>query len=402
MTIEQTLELKKEIPRNYVKAGSSRLIILATFLLSLFSIIPFYKSFTEVPSLYFMKYLTFAFFVLVLALQRREVKLDSISILAIYFITIFGAISFFNIESRAIPATALYLIIGISIALCTELFYKGIKPEVFNKMIWTILIAISAFVLVPSLEQSMLSSAYYVSTEGRFRFNGVFNNSNELARFCLLGLLISLRMLSIKKKRIVTMFLWFNIVASSYIIYLTNSRTSLIIAALGVIIYMFIHMFLRSKKLTLLLLYFIILILAIVLVSKAYSVFSVAGFQGINELLSGRLDSWKPVFNQNFTDILFGAGTVREGLASSVVLVNGYIEIIQYLGLVGLICWILFIGNMLIKKAIIIFKSPTKSQIQGLSIIILFMVYYLFEGGLVSIGNIASIYFWIELSQRGN
>lgn len=399
MAVELYLQSKKLI-NNKVKTEKIRLMIFASFLLSVFTIIPFYKSLTGVTPLYVIKYLSFAFFVLVLALRKKEFKFDSISIFSIFLIMLFGAISFLNIEINAIRTTSLYLIIGVGIASSSELFFKDIKKESFNKILWAILIAITTFVLVPSLEQTRVSSAYYISTEGRYRFNGIFNNSNELARFCLLALLISLRMLSVKMNRIGTMFLWFNILASLYIIYLTNSRTSLAIAALGIVVYMFIHMYLKSRKTTIILTYIISSISLIAVIPKLYESYSVLGFSGINNLLSGRLDSWKPVFNQNFIDLFFGAGTSREGLASTVVLVNGYVEVIQYLGVIGLACWALFIGNMLIKKIIRSFKSPTKSNIQGLSIVILFMIYYFFEGGLVSIGNLVSIYFWLELAQK--
>ncbi len=97
---------------------------------------------------------------------------------------------------------------------------------------------------------------------------------------------------------------------------------------------------------------------------------------------------------------MFGTGTDREGLAASVVVVNGYIEVIKYLGLIGLLCWILFIYRLLMFKGKYALKSPTKSKSLGISFVILFMAYYLFEGGLVSIGNLASIYFWIEVAQK--
>lgn len=33
-------------------------------------------------------------------------------------------------------------------------------------------------------------------------------------------------------------------------------------------------------------------------------------------------------------------------------------------------------------------------------IVLLFMFYYMFEGGLISFGNLAGIYLWLEMSQR--
>ncbi|OCA84611.1 O-antigen ligase family protein [Bacillus sp. FJAT-27986] len=400
MSVE--LDLKYGESKSKVKVEKLRVIIFATFLLAFFTILPFYKTFVEFTPLYLMKYLSFAFFIIVLASGKKRLEFDSTSFFLIFLIVVFGLISLFNVDINASITTSMYLLIGIGIAVSSELIFRGLSKEVFNKILWAILIAISGLVLIPSLAQSQLSTAYYISTEGRYRFTGIFNNSNELARFCLLGLLISLRMLSIVKKRIGIVFLWLVLGASLYVIHITNSRTSFMIAILGMVVYIFINMYLKSRKTTLIFIYLISLSLLITLIPSLYKYYSALGFGGINQLLSGRLDSWKPVFSQNSIDLFLGAGTVREGLASNVVLVNGYIEIMQYLGLIGLTCWALFIGNMIIKKIRRVYKNPSKSSIQGLSIIFLFMFYYFFEGGLVSIGNLASIYFWLELSQREN
>lgn len=399
LIVNQNLQLNNEVVKGGIKSNKFRFIIFSAFLLAVFTILPFYKAFSGVTALYLLKYLSFIFFVLTL-IQQKNKKVDHISLYLLFFITLFGAISFFNIEPTAMTATGLYLAIGIGIVLCSELYFKEIKREVFQKICWVILLAITIVVLIPSLEQSRVFSAYYISTEGRYRFNGIFSNSNELARFCLLSFLISLRMLNVKKNRFVTLFLWFNIVASAYIIHLSDSRTCAIVGVLGVVLYTISHLFLKSPKVTLFLGYFAVCVALILLIPSAYNLASKPGSFDLNQLLSGRLDSWKPVFEQNFVDLLFGTGTIREGLASSVVLVNGYIEIVQYFGLLGLFFWLLFIGYMLLKKIKITLKSPNISNIQGLIIVLLFSIYYLFEGGLVSIGNLASIYFWLELSQR--
>lgn len=381
------------------KANNFRFIFVV-IMLSTFTVLPFYNSLIDNSLLYIMKYFVFVLFILILAHKKIKYSINSINFFIILLMIICGLSSLLNIEYSSLNTSILFLIVGIGLAVCTEVFFRNIDQNSFKKMLWTILITLALFVLIPSLVQSLNPTAYYVSTEGRYRFIGVFNNSNELARFMLLGFLISLRILDINKNGWVKLILWLNIILSAYIIFISDSRTSLIIAILGIVVYLFLTMLFKSPKLTLLLLYFILSISLISISVIIFNLFLNLGLTGINELLSGRLDSWTSVLNQGFLNVLFGTGTDREGLAASVVVVNGYIEVIKYLGLIGLLCWILFIYRLLMFKGKYALKSPTKSKSLGISFVILFMAYYLFEGGLVSIGNLASIYFWIEVAQK--
>lgn len=399
--IDHGVTLGKPFARK--KTISSNLYLtLATVLLSVFSIIPFYESLVGNTSVYLMKYISFVIFIIVLAGHKteRSRKVDGLSLLFVFIISYGSLLSILNTQSEGILSTALYIIVGVGVAFCSIVFFRNLTKEDFYKITWIVLISIALFVIVPSLIQSKMASSYYISTEGRLRFNGIFNNSNELARFCLLSLLLSLRFLSVYKKRLITNSLWLIIISSSYVIYISNSRTCLLVAALAITIYWFAGMFLKAKALTFLLVYFIIFVISVFVFPKVYELISQTNFSELDKMASGRLDTWNQVFDKSFLDLFLGTGTIREGLASTIVLVNGYIELVQYLGIIGLVCWLLFIGQMLIKKIKKAFDIPSKSKLQGVSIIILFLIYYFFEGGLVSIGNIVSIYFWIELAQR--
>jgi hypothetical protein len=400
--IDYEILVGKSLVRKKV-ISSSLYLTFATVLLSVFNIISFYESLVGNTSVYLMKYISFLLFVIVLACRKIKgsKQVDVLSLLFVFIISYGSMLTLLNTESEGISSTILYIILGIGVAFCTVVFFSNLTKEDFYMIMWIVLISISLLVIAPSLIQSQTATSYYISTEGRFRFNGIFNNSNELARFCLLSLFLSLRFLSVYKKKLITSFLWLIVISSLYVIYISDSRTCLFIAIIAIIIYCLIGMFLKSTAITFLFVYFTVFTLLAAVFPKVYEWVSQTSFTELDRLASGRLDIWNQVFDKDFIDLLLGTGTIREGLASTAVLVSGYIELIQYLGITGLLFWLLFIGQMLIKKIKGAFNVPTKSQLQGVSIIILFMLYYFFEGGLVSIGNIASIYFWIELAKRG-
>ncbi|WKU22700.1 hypothetical protein Q3A90_23450 [Priestia megaterium] len=237
--------------------------------------------------------------------------------------------------------------------------------------------------------------------DGRVRFNGLFHNSNELARFALLGIFISLRILNVYKNRFIKFTLLVVILSSFHVIQITDSRAAMLIGFSAIFLYILSIFYLKMNKMAFI---SVALIFSSLLVSFGshfvIGYLNNANLDSLNELSSGRIANWEKVLDtSNLSVFLFGSGAVRDGLASTAIITNGYIELIQYFGLVGLVTWLMFILVMFLKKIKLAVKEPSISTLQGIGMIFLFLIYYLLEGGLVSIGNIVSIYFWIELSQ---
>jgi len=381
----------------------SSLLILSALLLTIFSILSFYSDFVGNMFIYIMKYFTFALFMLSTFLSvRHRLKGTKYNHLIFMFLLFFGSfLNLMNSNGKGLISSTLYIVVALGIAFSTIFFFRKLSEEEYLKILWVFFGVIFIFVICTSLFQSFTSAGYYVQA-GRLRFNGLFHNSNELARFALLGIFISLRILNIYKNKFIKFILLVMIVSSFYVIHISDSRAALLIGLSAVLLYMLSSLYLKMNKL-----FFTCIILLCISLLVAFGVpFAVdylnnANLDSLNELSSGRIDNWVRVLDtSNLLALLFGSGAVREGLAATAIITNGYIELIQYFGLLGLFVWLIFIFIMFLKKIRSSLKEPSLSTLQGIGIIFLFLIYYLLEGGMVSIGNIVSIYFWVELAQR--
>ncbi|TDM05190.1 O-antigen ligase family protein [Macrococcus lamae] len=375
-------------------------LFIFTFILSICTIMPFYNLFFGNNIFYIMKYISFIMFALIILYLNRKIKIDLYSVLIILLIIFTGSLSIINVSFDNFSHTLIYIVIGVSIATSSEMVFKNISKEYHTIINYTILTAILIIVLLPSLYYSLFSSSYYISTEGRYRFLGVFKNSNELARFCFLSLLISLRYLSFNSIKLVRFLLIFNIILSFYIIFISNSRTSFYLSILAVLIYLSLFLIKVYKNTAVVFIISSLLLLLSLGAIKLYNASHQFNIKSFNDLLSGRLNAWIPILRQSFTDLLLGTGTQREGFAATIVIANGYIETLQYIGIIGLFAWGIFIIHMLTKKFFFAMLNKNLSDFFGIVIIAIFLLYYFFEGGLISIGNLASIYFWLELSRK--
>jgi O-antigen ligase len=246
------------------------------------------------------------------------------------------------------------------------------------------------------------NQANYYIIGHRIRFVGNFNNPNELARFSALGFLITARILPDIRKVVGKMVLLVLMTIAVYIIYITDSRAALLLCGLSTVMFVFNWSYIKiSKRATLFIT--ILLVVPLILIIGLHKViveYRVLGMHEIDQLLSGRLNIWANLLKERSNmELIFGSGTERSGLVATLVLTNGYVEILMYFGILGLFQWLGLIIYLLHKKVKTAISSNTISQFNGVAIIIAFLIYYMFEGGLISVGNIAGIYFWLELSQ---
>jgi O-antigen ligase len=253
---------------------------------------------------------------------------------------------------------------------------------------------------MPSFILSFNKASYYI-VGNRIRFIGYFNNPNELARFSALGFLIGARILPDIKKILSKMILIVLILIAIYIIYISDSRAAILLCGVSTAIFLFNWSYIKvSKRLTLLITVLILLTLFTVGIHKVIVEYRVLGFYAIDQLTSGRLSIWVNLLKEkSIMELIFGIGSHRSGLAATQILANGYIEVLMYFGLLGLLQWLGLVIYLLNKKIKSVIRNNNINQYNGIAIIIGFLIYFIFEGGLISVGNIVGIYFWLELSQ---
>lgn len=376
------------------KAGIvSRAIML---FVAISTIIPFYLSYQSSSAMYNLKYVSLTFFVIVLLglsksgfTERKMMKLGFMAFLfSVCFLNLINIDPYIMSYSRVVSYTTINCMIGVMAVF----LFPNVRSNHFRTILFIFLVAIFVTVTIPSLIHIKDPSTYYLFA-GRTRFFAIFSNANELARFALLGFLLSLKLWTLYQKRIQKLFFIFMIGTSGYIIYLTNSRASMLVAVLAVVSVVAIYLYKHMPRL--LFASTVWIIAGPLIVFTAFYVWQMVNTLNLEEVSSGRIGIWEEILNTSWRGRLFGTGPMQDVGGH-----NGFLEIIKYYGYLGFGVWMILIFGLLRTKVKFVMKNPSMSNLLGVSIILLMMIYYCLEGGLVSVGNIASVYFWLELSQR--
>jgi O-antigen ligase len=377
------------------------LVIIITFIMSYFTIVSFYRMNEGNQFFYIMKYLSFALFVVGILLYNRNIFVSKGNFLIAILLIISNSLFMFNLKNGAsILTSMLFVLVTVSIGITAMNIFTKIDEQTFIKLLWIILVSSILFVLIPNL-LLINNDLYYQYYTGRPRFLGKFDNPNEFARFALVSLFVSLRLIKMYKEIYKKAFFFLVIGFSLYIIFITDSRASLIAGVLGISAYLTIYSFKRVKVKPLLILSICSYIIVILISAISYFLKNTeVSFTELNKISTGRLEIWTSIFNTNFVDLMIGSGPVRDGLAAAQIIVSGYLEIFVYFGMIGTVVWMSIIGLLLYRKLKETKGRMGQHRLMGSSIVVIFLIYYLFEGAMVSVGNIACIYFWLELSQR--
>ncbi len=369
--------------------------VMVSFMLMCLSSIASFTKLVENNSMFYnLKYFFVFFFLLVLfASTKNKATLNRKEFSLVFIVTSYQiftlAFSNFNLL-----ANIFYLLITFVILYSSFFLFSELENRIFLRLLICILLVIVFFVTFPSIMQMNNFNYFYIQS-GRTRFIGNFLNSNELARFCMLGVFLCLRFISKVRTFKIKLLNIIILVLNLYIIYLTDSRACIMISILAIVLYVFLKISAKLNKKILYLAYVSILVMTILLVYYYLNKLNVDVFD-LNALSSNRIDIWKGMLsNKSLIELLFGQGLPREGISATAVITNGYFEILAYYGIIGLFFWIYCIGYLIKRKFQAIKKK--KRDFFPIAIIFLFLVYYLLEGGLVSLGNLASIYFWMEL-----
>lgn len=368
------------------------LITLTSFIFCTLGIVSFFDGFYS-PTIYVFKYFfLIALIALILITSFDHKYSNPTRIVFLFLISFVSFINLFTINQENVLSPIVYIISTIFLAFIVLFVLPKIKEDQFNRILKVFLFTTTILVTLPSILNINNPELYYTVGD-RYRFLGFFDNPNELARYSLLVIMLSLRVFNQYKNIIIKILLLSLIIASFYIISATDSRTNLYIGIiLGVIYFIMIILKLLPSKLKVL---FITLLSCTFLVSIYFILyqFNVSTLD-LNQLTSDRFFLWSDLFNVPLFQQLFGQGQPEVRMA----IANGYLEIFNTFGFIGLGLWIFLILTLLIKK--LGQKRKTLSSVFSISIIISFLIFYLFEGGLVSFGNVVSFYFWMELSRK--
>lgn len=384
------------------KMGFKILIIIFSLSIGI-SMLSFSQYSQIIPGAYGLKYLFFFCFVfgLICLYRNRLMVLSQKDLMVFFLLTISMIPSVLYTDIQSINSSILLITLSAIIGFASLFIFPKISERSFLKLLKVLLFLIFFIIIIPSFLLSFNQANYYIIGH-RIRFVGNFNNPNELARFSALGFLITARILPDIRKVVGKMVLLVLMTIAVYIIYITDSRAALLLCGLSTVMFVFNWSYIKiSKRATLFIT--ILLVVPLILIIGLHKViveYRVLGMHEIDQLLSGRLNIWANLLKERSNmELIFGSGTERSGLVATLVLTNGYVEILMYFGILGLFQWLGLIIYLLHKKVKTAISSNTISQFNGVAIIIAFLIYYMFEGGLISVGNIAGIYFWLELSQ---
>lgn len=365
-------------------------------LLSILTILPFYKTYTGNGIIYVSKYVIIVLFTLLLF---RLVKDSGINQkIVIIFTSFLFTICTVNILSIDNVINYLTTVSNILMYCFVGFLSVFIFPKISLKRFHSILtmILFITFILVTLPSTFMVKDSFlYTDIGGRLRFLGPFNNANELARFALLGVLIPIRIWSVHKGILKKIFFILMITTNIYLIYLADSRASLVVVLLTGFLLLFIGFYkLIPKEIFISFsLFLVIIVFSAIFFLVNSPTFNYA--MDLSKFTSNRAEIWSSMFQTDWVGLVFGSGPMQEHGSH-----NGYLEILKYFGILGFVTWMSIIILLLFKKANSTLKKMSYANFFGLGVVILFMIYHLVEGSMVSIANLTSIYFWLELSQR--
>lgn len=271
---------------------------------------------------------------------------------------------------------------------CEDKYISFIK--LFNKTLVIILI-VGIIIGLGNTTQT------FTNFGNRFRYRSILSNANSLGAYTMLGSIISIILTYITKRRRYIITLLFNMVLLS----LSDSRTSLFTVAIFLFVLILFHNYKKdiNRKTYIWFFVFLMFILIISSVPLLLNEMRYVSIEGLNDLLSGRIDRWLNPFKEiRYATLIFGTGAnnsfsnphnffinaiINWGLASSVIflliVVFSFIDIFKNTKPLS-------IGQFTYKKNIII-----------LSLIVAFISFSFFESMFFNVGNLVSVFLWSNI-----
>ena len=359
-----------------------------------------YFTFAE-TYLYPLKFILFIFiFVLVLfskiLVGRKTIRLSKSTVNISFFFSTWIIAILISLSRTRYPLSGLliavsYILLFLAsfVLLPNFVVRENAWLRYQSALFWCILISIVISIL---LGLGKLESFYVVGN--RIRYRSFFINPNYLGGFSTLGFMTSIVISTARKKKIYLFPVPFYLI----LIYLSKSRASLLWVAVFLVTLFYLKV--KNKTEKFLSKIFILFSLSLIIIVLVYAInyFHFMDKSYVDELSSYRLSLWlEGMNNKSNYELFFGQGLGSESF-SSMSYDNYYVNILVQTGLLGLFTFLSFIfavSYYFYKKLNHI--SSNEIAIVFFAMFIGLIVYSFFESVLFSLGNLISIYIWMNV-----
>jgi hypothetical protein len=239
-------------------------------------------------------------------------------------------------------------------------------------------------------------ASFYIVGE-RIRYQAFFRNPNYLGMFSLLGILSSFQVYAVSQRRKYLVV----IIPLLFLLYLSNSRASMMATGVAALVVAYLFLRARSECGTKILLGGTVFsMLGGLLVLGNMAVYC-APPEVLNRVTSLRLLIWsRAVGSLANIEWFFGQGIGRAGVGS-LSFDNYYVNTLVQTGFLGLSALIVFIMSVFYWFWSQVKWVPNDIVLRvTIASFVALVAYSLFESALFSIGNILSIYVWMNIGYQ--
>jgi|GEM_PF-5770107 len=275
--------------------------------------------------------------------------------------------------------------------------------EMKKVFLWATLVSLFGIVLYGFQDPN----SWYIVGD-RVRYQSFFANPNFLGLFAFLGAMISLEIFAIIRSK---KYLFFAL-PCLYLIYLSGSRAALLSIVVfcavmfSLMVYSMIKRGREKNALKMFVFYFSLFAVSagFYLVLSHWSDFY-DPMQAINQIFSFRPYYWiQELADLDVRGWLFGRGVGTEGLGA-VRFDNFYFDTLIQAGLFGLVFMAAFLFSVLKRLFGFLNKKSgywRRTGAASLAMFVAICAYSFFESFLFSLGNVVSIYLWINVGSSVN
>lgn len=263
----------------------------------------------------------------------------------------------------------------------------------YNRLLWG---AIMGALILSAILGIKDPDSFYI-IEDRIRYQCFFHNPVYLGTFSLLGILSSLQVYAISRKNRYLI----SVLPVLFLLYLSNTRASMLAAGVTALMIAFLTLLTRCNLRTKVLLEASALVTIGGLIVLGCIAIYLVPFETLNMFTSYRLSYWThEVESLDNIQWLFGQGIGKTSLERLVV-DNFYLIILLQTGLLGLSSFVLFIISVFYWLWEQLKKMPDDIALQvSIASFVALIIHSFFESALFSLGNILSIYIWINVGYQ--
>ncbi len=339
-----------------------------------------------------------AFLFLIIIVQRIKLRIPfSVKFISLTFSIwiLFISFSFFN-SSYPISGILLTISYIFLFLLSFYLMPNNLNKDTYlryNKIFWGSIIV----TLILSVILAIRDPASFYIVGDRIRYQSFFQNPNYLGMLSLLGILSSIQVYALRPQRRYLI----PVLPTLFLLYLSDSRASMLASGVAALVMAYLSLLGRSNprtKMMLLASTFTVLGSLIVLGCIAAYLIPV---ETLNKITSLRPLYWyQAMVSLEGIQWFFGQGIGNAGLGS-LSFDNFYVNTLVQTGLFGLSAFVVFIMSVLYGLWRQLKQTPDDIALQvSIASFMALVIYSLFESAFFSLGNILSIYIWMNIGYQ--